>query len=179
PDHDAARRLWQTGRYEARIMAVLVADPDKLTSDEADDWCAAFDNWAICDTACFALIDRTAYRWEKVHQWCNDPREYVRRAGFALIWALTTHDTSAGDAVFEDAMTLMEAHASDDRPMVKKAIDMALRATGKRNMQLHASAIEVCNRLLKLEGSAGWIGRHALKELQSEKVLARLQKRGQ
>lgn len=178
PDHAAAQVLWANGRYEARIMALLMAEPDRLTAEEADVWCAAFDNWAVCDTACFSLFDRTEYRWDKVTQWANDPREYVRRAGFALIWALTTHDKSAEDARFETGLGLMEAHAGDARPMVKKAIDMALRATGKRNFALHAQALELCARLeQRSEAAASWIGRHARKELESEKVRARLEKK--
>ncbi len=179
PDHDAASALWETGRYEARIMAVLLAEPDRLTAEQADLWCGDFDNWAICDTACFALFDRTSFRWDKVPLWCADNREFVRRAGFALIWALTTHDKTAGDDKFKEGLDLMERHAGDTRPLVKKAIDMALRATGKRNFALHAAACDLCRRLSgREEASAVWIGRHALRELESEKVLARLEKRG-
>ncbi len=179
PDHDAASVLWETGRYEARIMAVLLADPDRLTAAQADLWCAEFDNWAICDTACFALFDRAAFRWEKVPIWCADDREFVRRAGFALIWAMSTHDKTAGDEKFRDGLVLMDNHADDTRPLVRKAIDMALRATGKRNSALHDAACDLCRRLVgREEASAAWIGRHALKELESDKVMARLQRRG-
>ena len=178
-DHDAAQVLRANGRYEARIMALLIADPDQLTAEEADAWCGDFDNWAVCDTACFSLFDRTHYRWERTAAWANDPREYVRRAGFALIWALTTHDKTAEDAKFESGLALMEKHAGDARPMVKKAIDMALRATGKRNRALHAAALALCARLeQREEASASWIGRHARKELESDKVRDRLEKRG-
>ncbi|MEM6388057.1 MAG: DNA alkylation repair protein [Pseudomonadota bacterium] len=178
PDHEAARALWADGRYEARMMAVLIGEPDVLTSEEADAWCADFDNWAICDTACFALFDRTDFRWEKVALWAVDPREFVRRAGFALVWALTTHDKKAENARFEAALALIEQQAGDERPLVKKAIDMALRATGKRNYHLHDKALAACGRLeTREERAAQWIGRHARSELESAKVLERLSRK--
>ena len=33
-----------------------------------------FDNWAICDTACFHLFDRTPHAWRKVEQWAAQRR---------------------------------------------------------------------------------------------------------
>ncbi|MBK5331772.1 MAG: DNA alkylation repair protein, partial [Ilumatobacteraceae bacterium] len=46
------------------------------------------DNWAIVDTVCFNLFDRTAHAWSKVDQWATSDREFVKRAGFALLWSL-------------------------------------------------------------------------------------------
>jgi len=66
--------------------------------------------------------------------------EFVRRAGYALVWALSVHDRTAPDARFLDALARIEAADPDPRPYVRKAADMALRATGKRNPALRAAA---------------------------------------
>jgi 3-methyladenine DNA glycosylase AlkD len=167
-DHALARALWAEAAYEARTMAVLVADPAALTPGEMDAWCAEFDTWAICDTACFRLFDRSPHAWAKAAAWSGDPREYVRRAGFALVWALSVHDRTAPDAAFLDALARVEAHAADDRPMVEKGIDMALRATGKRNPALRAAALATAGRLAAHPApSARRIARHAFRELRA------------
>ncbi len=174
-DHAVARALWADGRYEARTMAVFIAEADRMPSEEADQWAADFDNWAICDTACFSLLDQTPYRWDKVHLWAPDEREFMRRAGFAMIWALSVHDTATADQVFIDTFPLMREAATDPRPLVKKAVDMALRATGKRNAALNRATRDFAQDLVGHDDkTAGWIGRHALKELESHKVLAKL-----
>jgi 3-methyladenine DNA glycosylase AlkD len=174
-DHGLARALWADGRYEARTMAVFLAEPGQLSPAEADAWCADFDSWAICDTACFHLIDRTPFAWEKVHAWAPDPREFVRRAAFALIWALSVHDKAADDAAFLDTFALVRAAAEDPRPLVRKAVDMALRATGKRNAELNRAARALSAELAaRPDATARRIGRHALKELESAKLRARL-----
>lgn len=176
-DHAAALMLWETGFYEARTMAVFLADPQLLSATQADAWAADFDNWAICDSACFSLLDQTPYRWQKPPVWCADEREFMRRAGFALIWAMTTHDKKATDAQFESALGLVETYAHDARPLVKKAIDMALRAIGKRNLALHGAALETCTKLQSASAKpAIWIGAHAAKELNKDTVLMRLVK---
>jgi len=51
-DHELAAALWDTGVYEARLVASFVADPSQVTPAQMDRWCKDFDNWAICDTMC-------------------------------------------------------------------------------------------------------------------------------
>ena len=55
--HDLAIALWATEVYEARIVASLVDEADRVTSSQMDRWCRGFDSWAICDTVCFNLFD--------------------------------------------------------------------------------------------------------------------------
>jgi 3-methyladenine DNA glycosylase AlkD len=62
---------------------------------------------------------------------------------------------------------MLEDAEADARPLVKKAMDMALRATGKRDQRLRGEAIAVAGRLARSPATdRGWIGRHALRELQ-------------
>ena len=60
-DHDLALALWDTGWYEARILAALVDEPERVTSAQMDRWARDFDNWAVCDTVCMHLFDRTRH----------------------------------------------------------------------------------------------------------------------
>src|SRR5690606_10322365 len=64
--HELAAALWKTGWYEARTVAVFVEDPQRVTASQMDRWARDFDNWAICDTACFHLFDRTPHALAKV-----------------------------------------------------------------------------------------------------------------
>jgi len=166
-DQALAEALWATGQYEARMTACFVAEPDKITAARMDAWCRDFDNWAIADTAGFALFDRTPHAWKKVAQWTRSRDEFVKRGGFALLWGLTVHDKEAPDARFLEGLEFIERRASDDRHWVKKAVNMALRATGKRNRALNAAAIKVAKRLAASEDpTPRWIGKDALRELE-------------
>jgi len=131
-----------------------------------DRWCRDFDNWAICDTLCFHLFDRTAHAWDKVSKWSSWPDEFGKRAAFALLWALTVHDKPAGDERFTHGLLLIERAATDERNFVKKAVSMALRAIGKRNAVLKAEAVAVSRRLAESpEPAARGVGKDALREL--------------
>lgn len=172
--HALAGELWATGWYEARTLAAFIDEPDEVTARQMDAWAHDFDNWAICDTTCFHLFDRTRFAWQKPARWAPAPEEFVRRAGFALIWALAAHDKQAPDERFLEALELIERAEPDPRPLVKKAIDMALRAMGKRNAALNRAAREAARRMAADDDRhRAWIGRHALRELESEKVRGR------
>jgi 3-methyladenine DNA glycosylase AlkD len=142
-----------------------------------DRWCRGLDNWGICDTVCFHLFDRTPFARVKARQWVKSPREFVKRAGFALMACLAGHDKEASDAQFL-AMLLIERGADDQRNFVKKGVNWALRRIGRRNLALNSAAVATAKRLaLSEEAACRWVGKDALRELTSPKVRARLARR--
>jgi 3-methyladenine DNA glycosylase AlkD len=148
-DHALAGALWETGWYEARMLAAFIDDPARVTPAQMDRWARDFDNWGICETVCFHLFDRTGYAWRKVEPWSRRREEFVKRA------------------------------ASDDRNFVKKGVSWALRVVGRRNLTLNGAAIEVSRRLVESpDAPARWVGRDALKELTGPVVRRRLAARG-
>jgi 3-methyladenine DNA glycosylase AlkD len=179
--HDLAAALWKAGWYEARMLATFVDEPALVTPKQMDAWCEDFDSWAICDTACFHLFDRTPHAWRKVDAWAKSREEFVKRAAFALLASLTVHDKQADDGLFADRLALVEQAATDDRNFVKKAVNWALRSIGKRSAALHGPAVELARRLKNsVEAAPRWVGGDALRELMSpavERRLARVSRR--
>lgn len=165
-DHELALALWETGVYEARMLVSFVGDPEKLTPAQMDRWCRDFDNWAFADALSFNLFDRSPHAWAKVSEWSRRKKEFEKRAAFALLWSLSRHDKTAGDEAFLEGLQLIEREATDERNFVKKAVNMALRAIGKRNRALKAAAVAVARRLADSDdATARWIGKDALREL--------------
>ncbi len=146
------------------MLATMIDEPAWVTPAQMDRWCKDFDSWAICDAACFCLFDRTPHAWKMVAKWATKRDEYVRRAAFALLWSLSVHDKQATDAHFTRGLRLIERGATDDRHYVMKAVNMALRAIGKRNRALNTAAIAVARRLAEsTDPTPRWVGKHALR----------------
>ena len=178
-NHELATALWETGVYEARMAASFVDDPAQVTPAQMDRWCQDFDNWAFCDALSFNLFDRTPHAWSKVRQWSRKRNEFEKRTAFALLWSLTVHDKGAGDGPFLEGLAIIEREAGDERHFVRKAVNMALRAIGKRNPVLHTAAVAVARRLAASpDPTPRWIGRDALRELTGPSVRKRLKAGG-
>jgi 3-methyladenine DNA glycosylase AlkD len=174
-DHDLAEALWQTGWYEARLLAAYVDDPDRVTAAQMDRWCRDFDNWGICDTVCFTLFDRSPHAWRKVPKWAGRRSEFERRGAFALMACLALHDKNATDDAFRPFLPLIERAATDDRNFVKKAVNWALRAVGGRSAALNVAAVAVSRRLAgSPDATARWVGKDALRQLTSPVTTRRL-----
>jgi 3-methyladenine DNA glycosylase AlkD len=164
-DHALAEALWKTGWYEARMMAAFVDEPERVTRRQMDAWARDFDSWAITDTVCLHLFDRTPLAWACVPRWAASPREFVKRAGFALMAALALHDKAAPDARFLPMLALVEEGASDDRNFVKKGVSWALRGMGRRSPRLNAASVTLARRLAASgDRTAKWVGRDALRD---------------
>ena len=165
-NHELAQELWDSGWYEARMLATFVDEPKLVTPAQMDRWCRDFDNWAICDTACFHLFDKTPYAFKKVSQWSKRKDEFAKRGAFALLASLALHDKKSDDRLFAACLPLIEHAAVDDRNFVKKGVSWALRGMGRRNPALRASAMELAERLAASpDATARWIGKDALRDL--------------
>lgn len=176
--HDLADELWKSGWYDARLLAAYVDEAAAVTPAQMDRWCRDFDNWGLCDTVCFVLFDKTPHAWAMVKKWADRRQEFQKRAAFALLWGLTVHDKAAPDRPFVEGLSLIERASTDDRHFVKKGVNMALRAVGKRNAALHARAVKVAARLAaSTSESARWIGKDAARELATPSVARRLTQR--
>ena len=174
-NHETALALWASGWHEARMLAALLDEPARVTPTQMDAWAKSFSNWADCDTACFALFDRTPHAFKKVQQWSKRREEFVKRAAFALLASLALHDKKADDNAFLRCLPLIEAASSDDRNFVKKGVNWALRAVGERNSVLNTPAVKLAERLANSDQpSARWIGKDALTQLKSPASIKRL-----
>ena len=170
PSHELALALWDSEIYEARMLASFVGEPARLTAAQMDRFCRDFDNWAICDTLCFALFDRSPEAFARIPVWAKSKEEFVKRGAFALLASLALHDKAAEDAVFLRQLPLIERAATDPRNFVKKGVSWALRAIGGRNDALRESSIELAQSLADSDdATARWVGKDTLRDLTKPK----------
>lgn len=176
-DHNLALKLWKTGIPEARIVAALVGDPEKLTEKQMEDWVKDINSWDVCDQVCMNLFEKTPLCWKKIIDWSDRKEEFVKRTAFALLACLAWHDKETGDEKFIGFLPVIKREATDERNFVKKAVNWALRNIGKRNINLNRIAIKTAREIQLVDSkTARWIASGAIRELESEAVQRRLRK---
>ncbi|MEZ5870417.1 MAG: DNA alkylation repair protein [Nitratireductor sp.] len=173
-NHERALQLWQSGWREARLLAAFTAEKKRLTIDEARSWAGDFNSWEIVDGTA-DLFAETSFWPQLVAEFAADEREFVRRAAFAtLVWACV-HRKKEQDEVFLAYFPMIRKHSADSRNFVKKAVNWALRQIGKRSANLHGPALALAQELARSDDKTErWIGRNAVKELESPAVKTRL-----
>jgi 3-methyladenine DNA glycosylase AlkD len=173
--HNLALLLWETGIHEAKILASMVDDPKILNNDQMETWLKGFDSWDVCDQVIMNLFEKHNLAWQKAVEWSKREPEFEKRAGYVMMARLAVSDKKAPDSMFIDFFPLLREGAKDNRNMVKKAVNWAIRQIGKRNFNLNKLAIELSEEIQRMEiKSTKWIAADALRELTNDKIRARL-----
>lgn len=176
-NHKLAQKLWLLNIRETRILAGMIDDPQRVTEKQIENWGKEFDYWEICDQCCMNLFEKTGFAYEKCYRWSLSKKEFVKRAGFVLMARLAVSDKQAEDKKFEQFFPIIKRESTDERNMVKKAVNWALRQIGKRNCTLNKKAIIAAEEIKKINSrSSRWIAVDAIRELTGEAVQQRLKK---
>jgi len=176
-NHQLALELWKTGIAEARILAAMVDEPEKVTEQQMDNWVKDIDSWDIGDQTCMNLFEKTPFAWKKITEWSTRPEEFVKRTAYGLLACLAWHDKTAGDLRFTQLFPVIANGAMDERKSIQKAVSWALRNIGKRNPQLNHAAIQLATEIRSTNTKpARWVASDVVRELESQPVQSRLLK---
>ena len=176
-DQQLAEELWATGYHEARILAGYLADPAAISEATIERWAADFDSWDLVDHL-MDLVGNSLFGYQKAFEWSAREEEFVKRAGFVIMCHKAIHDKAAPDERLLEFFPLIKRESTDERLYVRKAVNWALRQIGKRNRRLNQEAIRLAEEIAQLDSKAArWIASDALRELQSEKVQAKLDRK--
>ena len=159
-DRELALALWETGVREARILASLIDEHERVMRSQMDRWAETFDSWEICDQCCQNLFAHTAFALDKAVEWTQRPEELVKRAGFVLVAVRAVHDKRADDRTFAHLLPTLIAAADDERLYVRKGASWALRQIGKRSGLLRTRVLAtVSPRLDADDRGIRWVAR--------------------
>jgi 3-methyladenine DNA glycosylase AlkD len=154
-DHALARRLWASGNFDARHLAVLIADPANVTARELDAWAADLDNYVTTDLFVRHLVGKTTFAREKMERWVKAREEWVGRAGWMLLALIAMGDGDLRDVYFERHLARIEREIHRSKNRVRDAMNSALIAIGLRNPGLRYQALAAARRIGKVEVDHG------------------------
>ncbi len=176
-NHNLAMQLWESGIAEARILASMLAEPEKLSGQQMNSMVADVDSWDIGDQTCMNLFEKTPLAWQKIREWSQRDEEFVKRTAYGLIACLAWHNKAASNEVFVETFPTIAHGAQDPRKSVQKAVSWALRNIGKRNQYLNQEAIKLAQQIQTTATKpAKWVASDVIRELTSPAVQRRLSK---
>lgn len=154
-DHALAMELWNTGNAEARILALLIADPARISRADADalvkEGPVRFLGGYLSDLlARGSIADATMRAWMKAKEECH------REMGYGILGVrLRDHPESIGDADAEKILATIEKEIHRSPNRARYAMNGALISIGVFKPTLRKKAIEVAKRVGKVEVDHG------------------------
>lgn len=145
-DQALAQQLWATGNHDARILAMMVADPKQVTEAHLDEWATTLDNYGIAG-AFARFVSSTAYAEKKIEKWTKAKQEWIATAGWDLLAFVATKDPSLHDDYFAGYLSTIERTIHRSANRVRYSMNGALIAIGIRNRKLQKLALTAAKKI--------------------------------
>ncbi len=153
-DTDKAELLWRSGNHDARVLACMLADPEKLGEDQVERWASDLDNYIVADS--FAgLISQSPFARLKAEGWINASNEWVSSAGWNLVSGLAMHAEKLDDGYFLRLLEKIESSIDSSPNRTRYNMNNALIAIGIRNEKLRVEAEAAARRIGKVKVEHG------------------------
>ena len=154
-DHTLAMELWKTKNAEARVLALQVADPERLTRGDADrmvqDGPVRFVGSYLS-----VLVARSPIADKAMRDWMSSADESSREMGYGVLGTRLREDPgSVTDAEAEKALATIEKQIHRSPNWARRAMNGALISIGIYKPALRKKALEAAARIGKVEVDHG------------------------
>ena len=146
-DHGLALALWDTGNYDARNLALKIADPATMTSAELDRWARESSMASMCGSYVAVIAEEGPYGVAKAAEWSDSTHSGERATGWMLIGCLASRNTTLPDAWFEKRLGVIERTIHAAPNMEREAMNRTVIAIGCRNAALRKAALSAAKRI--------------------------------
>lgn len=146
-DDELSQELWKTGNAEARILALQVADPEKLTRTDAD---RLVKEGPVRFVGCYLapLVARSPTADKTMRAWMKSKDESFREMGYGILAVRLKDDPdSVSDADAEKVLATIEKEIHRSPNWARYAMNGALISIGVFKPMLRKQAIEAAKRI--------------------------------
>lgn len=149
-DQALAEALWGTGNFDARNLAVKIADPAAISSRVLDRW-AATPTARMCGAYVAHLAAESPHGRAKADKWLAASDETTRSAAWCLVGAMAMLDEAIADSWFAERLAEIQQSIHGAPNGHRYHMNNAVIAIGGRNASLRRSAIAAAKRIGKVE----------------------------
>ncbi|HEX4495629.1 MAG TPA: DNA alkylation repair protein [Thermoanaerobaculia bacterium] len=148
-DHALALGLWKSGNHDARVLAMMVADPARLDAETLDDWAAGLGNYVESD-ALAGLAAQAPQAPATMARWMASDREWIAAAGWRTLAHLARQEDGLAEADYESYLATIENGIAGSPNRVRHEMNSALIAIGGYHPALTAKALAAAARIGKV-----------------------------
>ena len=154
-DHALALELWKSGNAEARMLAVQVADPQKVTKALAEKFLAD-GPVRFLGLYLAALIARSPIADKTMREWMKSPDEVTRETGYNILSARLRDDVdSISDADAGKVIATIEKQIHKSPNWARYAMNNAIIALGVWRPKVRKDAVAAATRIGKVDVNHG------------------------
>ena len=149
-DQELALALWKTGNFDARNLAVKIADPARMSTSDLDRWASTQFVLGCGNYVAYLAVEGPHARG-RADKWLAASAETKRCSGWLLVAAMAMCDEPTPDTWFLARLADLEKTLQASPNAQRQAMLSALIAIGCRSTALRKAATTAAKRIGKVE----------------------------
>ena len=150
-DHALAMELWTSGNAEARVLALQVCDPQRLTRSDADRLLRE-GQIRFLHSYLAALLARSPIAMETMWSWMASSDEFTREMGYSILSEVLKDDPeSVSDADAGKILNTIENELHASPNWARHAMNGALISIGVFKASCRDKAVAAAGRIGKVK----------------------------
>jgi 3-methyladenine DNA glycosylase AlkD len=158
-DHDLAQELWTSDLYDAKVIALLIDDPKRMTRAQAEKQVAQLGYWMLAHVycSCDAAAAKTPFAREMAVEWIEGEDKTKRRCGYLLLAEMSKSkkNPELTDALYAKYIDRIAKTIRKEENFVKDAMNAFIFGVGQRNAALHEKAVAAAKAYWPIEVDYG------------------------
>jgi len=154
-NHILATKLWDTRVYDAKVIALLIDDPQAMTREQAESLVEEVGPAQLSHvfSSCDSSLAKTPFVVDLVDAWTKSDDGLRRSCGYGLLSEVAKFKgkKSPDDAYFLAHVGRIDKAIDQEKSGIQLAMAYALIAIGKRTASLNAAALRVAKRAGPIE----------------------------
>jgi 3-methyladenine DNA glycosylase AlkD len=156
-DQDLALALWKTGNSDARYLAGLLVDPERMTQGLFKSWMKEANWYFLSDYAVAGPAAESPWGWELAEKWVESKQPLVASGGWATYGGIVSirPDDDLDLAAIENQLQHIETVIEGERNRVRYSMNGYVLAVGSYVKPLYAQALATAKRIGKVSVHMG------------------------
>ena len=148
-DHTLALELYDTGIYDARYLAGLIAEPARMSRENLQHWVEHANAPALHEYTVAWVAAESGLGLEMAAKWIKSEDEGIASTGWATLSSLAaiTPDKNLDTPAFRQLLSHVVAHIHQSPNRVRQAMNSFVIAIGTHISDLHEAAREAADQI--------------------------------
>lgn len=151
-DHRLANSLWNSDYYDAKVVGLLIDEPNKLTREQIEEQVEGLAGGYLSHvfSSCDATLPKAPFAFEVACDWLESDDGMRRRCAYGLLYELSKMKKVDGmtDEFLLECISQIQNSIHDEENMwVRESMNGALMGIGKRNKKLNSAAIKAAKAI--------------------------------
>jgi len=141
-DQEFALLLWDKTSREAKILSLMISNPNKLTKKQIENYILGIDNVELAEQAALNLLWKVPDNIKHSLNWCKSKDTYTRLTGLLIISKIAINEKTVSDTEFLNFFDAFEEIALVNNFHLKRGLSRALLQIAKRSKKLKQETLE-------------------------------------